>query len=262
MSIFGKIFKSKKNKDKKRAMVYVDFEHWYISLDNLYKEKPDIKSFYDELNQQYDIIDISFFGDFSNPALRGELKNIRRFSNKVIETQNSSAVSEKDYTDFIMLDHIYQSVIGYGSDNIDAYVIFTGDGHFSSAVSFLVNKCHKDVIVYAVKNAASNALIECATSGRLVPDITDRRNKYETMILESLSDLYSKRKGKKIYPTFLGTVEAAARYNRESREELTEAMNRLIHAGYIYKRLETTSKGAEIKTIRVNWKAVHRDKLI
>ena len=32
MSIFGKIFKSKKNKDKKRAMVYVDFEHWYISV--------------------------------------------------------------------------------------------------------------------------------------------------------------------------------------------------------------------------------------
>ena len=34
---------------KKRAVAFVDFEHWYISLDKLYHIRPDIKGFRDEL---------------------------------------------------------------------------------------------------------------------------------------------------------------------------------------------------------------------
>ena len=118
---------------KKRAVAFVDFEHWYISLDKLYHIRPDIKGFRDELSDRYDIVDIAFFGDFSNPSLRAEIFNIRQVSNTIIETQNSSAVFEKDFTDFIMLDHIYQSAIKPENKDIDAYILFTGDGHFSSA---------------------------------------------------------------------------------------------------------------------------------
>ena len=77
---------------KKRAVAFVDFEHWYISLDKLYHIRPDIKGFRDELSDRYDIVDIAFFGDFSNPSLRAEIFNIRQVSNTIIETQNSSAV--------------------------------------------------------------------------------------------------------------------------------------------------------------------------
>ncbi len=259
---FKKSKGTKKTDGKKRAMVYVDFEHWYISLDNLYKEKPDLKAFRRELAEKYDILDIAFFGDFSNPALRSEIHNIRMVSNTIIETQNSSPNFEKDFTDFIMLDHIYQSALAGKTSKIDAYVIFTGDGHFSSVVSFLMNKCGKEVGIYAVKNAVSTQLSSRATYTRLVPDVSDYERKYRQMVLRSLKALYDKNRGKKVYPTFNGTVEAAAKYNKVKREAVEEALRGLIRDGYIYQTKETLKNKETLKLIRVNWKAVSRDKLI
>lgn len=262
MGLFSKIFGNKSLEQKKKAMVYVDFEHWYISLEKIHSRKPDIKAFYDDLSDRYDIIDMAFFGDFSNPSLRAELQNIRRVSNTIIETQNASANFEKDFTDFIMLDHIYQSVIGHSSKEIDAYVIFTGDGHFSSAVSFLTGKCRKEVGIYAVKDAVSGNLVSCASYSKLVPEKEEYDDKYDVMVLKSLRELYNKKKGKKVYATFWGTVEAVTKYNRVDKEKIVESVQSLIHRGYIYKSKEQIGKKNFVKTIRVNWSAVYRDKLL
>ncbi len=246
---------------KKRVMVYVDFEHWYISMDKLFHSKPDLKAFRDELSDRYDIIDIAFFGDFSNVSLRSEIQNIRMISNTIIETQNTSPNFEKDFTDFIMLDHIYQSAIG--EKNIDAYVIFTGDGHFSSAVSFLANKCRKEVGVYAVKGAVSNQLVSCATYVKLVPDISEIDRKYAACILESLKKLYDKNKGsKKVYPTFWATVEVVSKSRKLNREKTGDTLRALMRHGYVYQTKETVKKKDTIKVLNVNWQAVTRDKLI
>ena len=83
---------------KKKAVAFVDFEHWYISLDRMYRDRPDIKAFRDELTDRYEIIDIVFFGDFSNPSLRQEIINIRQVTNTIIDTQNTSTAFEKDFT--------------------------------------------------------------------------------------------------------------------------------------------------------------------
>lgn len=262
--MFG-FLKRNKNKNvagKKRVMVYVDFEHWYISLDKLFHQKPDVKDFRRELAEKYDIVDIAFFGDFSNPSLRAEIHNIRMISNKIIETQNSSPNFEKDFTDFIMLDHIYQSALTADANKIDAYVIFTGDGHFSSAVSFLVNKCHKEVGIYGVKNAVSTQLSSCATYTKLVPEFDRSEIKYEVMILKSLKALYGKNRGKKVYPTFFATVDATAKYNKVKREKIEEALRGLIRDGYIYQTKENTKNKEVVKILRVNWKAVSKDGLL
>jgi predicted metal-binding protein len=262
MGIFNMLFGKKISEHKKKAMVYVDFEHWYISLEKLHSKKPDVKAFHDELADRYDVIDMAFFGDFSNPSLRAELQNIRRVSNTIIETQNASANFEKDFTDFIMLDHIYQSVIGHGSKEIDAYVIFTGDGHFSSAVSFLTTKCRKEVGIYAVKDAISSNLSACASYTKLIPEDKIKDRQYETMILSSLRELYNKKKGKKVYATFWGTIEASAKYNKVDKEKMVEAMQSLIRRGYIYKSKDKVGKDTYVKTIKVNWSAVSRDGLL
>lgn len=262
MGFFNKLFGKKTGGQKKRAMVYVDFEHWYISLEKLHSKKPDIKAFYEELSDRYDIVDMAFFADFSNPSLRSELQNIRRVSNTIIETQNASAIFEKDFTDFIMLDHIYQSAVASNSKAIDAYVIFTGDGHFSSVVSFLTTKCRKEVGVYAVKDAVSSSLSSCASYTKLVPEKEKVNAEYDTMILKSLSDLYNKKKGKKVYATFWGTIEASAKYNKVDKEKMVEAMQSLIRRGYIYKSKDKVGKDTYVKTIKVNWSAVSRDGLL
>ena len=40
----------------------------------------------------------------------------------------------KDYTDFIILDNIYQKALS--SSDVNLFIIFSGDGHFSSVVAF------------------------------------------------------------------------------------------------------------------------------
>lgn len=71
--MFG-LFK-KQRSESKRAIIFVDYEHWYISFDKFYNKKPDIKAFREELAQTYEIADIIFFADFSNPSLRSEISN-------------------------------------------------------------------------------------------------------------------------------------------------------------------------------------------
>lgn len=245
---------------KKKALVFVDFEYWYISLDNLYHRKPDIKAFRDELSDRYDIIDIAFFGDFSNPSLRLQIPDIRTVTNNIIETQNASDKIEKDFTDFIMLDHIYQSTIS-ASQQPDAYVIFTGDGHFSSVVSFLVTKCRREVGIYAIKDSASAQLLSCATYSHLYPDTTGLEKYYSEMIIEKLRALCDRSRKKKAHPTFWATVEAVAKYYHVDREEVANSLRALISKGYVYQAKENVN-GDLVKVLKLNWSLLRRDGLI
>ena len=249
---------------KKKVIAFVDFEHWYISLDKMFHTRPDIKAFAEELADRYDVQDIAFFADFSNPSLRAEIFNIRQVSNTIIETQNVSANFEKDFTDFIMLDHIYQSAMKAESQGIDAYVIFTGDGHFSSAVSFLVNKCRKEVGVYAVKDACSAQLSGCATYTRLIPDEIEEDGKEDDskrLILKSLKALQEKNKNKKVRATFWQTVEAVSKSNKKNKEEVAKALRHLIAKGYVY-QVKETNKPDSIKILKVKWDQVYKDRLL
>ena len=119
---------------KPKAIAFVDYEHWFISLDKLHHTRPDIKSWRNELAKTYELQEIIFFADFSNPTIRLEIPRIREVSNYIIETQNTSSSHKKDFTDFIMLDHIYQKALT--TNQIDTFIILSGDGHFSSAASF------------------------------------------------------------------------------------------------------------------------------
>lgn len=154
LNLFSK--KDHKLNNKPTAIVFVDYEHWYISMEKFFGEKPNIRQWRNELSERYNVTDIMFFADFSNPSLRAEIQKIREVTSYIIETQTASQYHKKDYTDFIMLDHIYQRAMT--SDGTDVFVIFSGDGHFSSVISFLVNRCGKTVCVYGIKDALSMQL--------------------------------------------------------------------------------------------------------
>ena len=203
--MFG-LFK-KTPKESKRAIIFVDYEHWYISLNNLYGIKPDIRAWRAMLSEKYDVKSIYFFGNFSNPALRAEISKIREISSLIIETQNSAAHYKKDFTDFIMLDHIYQSAID--SDNIDAFIIFTGDGHFSSVVSYLVTKCRKEVGIFAVRDALSSQLKNCASYSVTVPSSEELTLHIKRLIIKAINTVYEENA--KPRPTFLATAQAVAK---------------------------------------------------
>ena len=137
--LFG--FSLKRRQVKPTAAMFVDFEHWCYSLDRIYGMRPKVKEQYDEIAERFDIKKIFFFGDFSNPKLQSEISGIREITDSIIDTQNPSPVIKKDFTDFIMLDYIYQEVDD--NPNISTYILFTGDGHFSSVVRYLQLKKKK-----------------------------------------------------------------------------------------------------------------------
>ena len=99
-SLFGK------KSSKPNAFVFVDYEHWYVSMYRRYGLRPRVRQWCDELAKNYTLKEILFFGDFSNTGMRYEIPRIREVTNMVIETQNTSAYYKKDFTDFIMIDYI------------------------------------------------------------------------------------------------------------------------------------------------------------
>lgn len=204
--------------------------------------------------------DIYFFGDFSNnQSLRSEMPRIRGVSNKIIETGNASSHVTKDFTDFIMLDHIYQEAM-QDRDKTDIFIIFTGDGHFTSVTSFLKNICKKEVGIYAVKGGLSNQLKMTASWVKEYPDEEDKMKEIFQLIFTSLYRIEKSPNAKKLRPTFVKTVDAVSAHNRLPKGEVRKASQWLIDNGYIEKKKEKAF-GKTIVTLSANWFKVAKDGL-
>ncbi|MBR5858339.1 MAG: NYN domain-containing protein, partial [Clostridia bacterium] len=162
-----------------KAVAFVDYEHWYISLKNNYGLAPNIKGWFEELNTRYNLIEVNFFADFSHKSLADEIGRIRLFSNKIIDTRSPNGV-KKDFTDFIILDNMYQKALS--SDDIDVFILFSGDGHFSSVTSFLKNFYHKQVVIYGVNGSFSKQLRETANSFYTLPTEQDICGSYYSTV--------------------------------------------------------------------------------
>lgn len=253
------MFFGKRNsgKGRKTAAAFIDFEHWCYSLSNNFSVRPDIRSFYKTISEKYDLRDITFFGDFSNPVLRQEIPRIREVTSNIIETQNASAHFKKDFTDFIMLDHIYQRSF---YDDIDVFILFTGDGHFSSVVSYLVNKRHKEVEIFGVENAVSSALRNTATQTTTVPSEEEMVKGRRKRILQTLSKMYAASESPR--PTFVKTVQAVAKEADCPEDLIASALESLIADGYVYQTKKYFSGGKFIKVLALNNQLIKNDRIL
>ncbi len=236
-------------KRKPKAAVFVDFEHWCYSLYTLYGQRPKIDEFYSSLCESYDPVSVKFFGKFDEPNLKKHLEEIRRVTIDVIETQNPSLHPKKDYTDFIMLDHIYRSADR--RDKCDVYVIFSGDGHFSSVVGYLKNVKKKKVVIYGIRGSVSENIKAIADSCVEIPENSDPRAKIWSKILGNLEHLQTKRPGANA--TFKSTVSAVSGYYHIDRDSVAAALNELISMGIITKRTTEIEPGKEISVIETDW---------
>lgn len=250
-SIFGFLKRNKKTEQNGNCAVFVDYEHWYIALDKNYHVKPDIGAFTDEIKKDYHISSYTFFGDFSNPSLQNEMHKIRGYTNDIVETKNGGGYFKKDFTDFIMLDRIYQTA--YTKNDIDTYIIFTGDGHFSSAVLFLKNVCRKKVCVYGVKNAFSSQLKTAASFAKEVePDALQNSCK---LLVESIYSL--EKENRDARPTFMKTIDAVAAKNDVDKAILRQAMEQLFERKCISQYVKKIGKN-EVKLLKVDYKTCEK----
>lgn len=236
---------------KPTAAVFVDFEHWYIAMNNMYHSKPDYKSWLKDLNKRVNAEEIVFFADFSHQNLSQEIPRIREFTNRIIETKNADPRYKKDFTDFIMLDNIYQKAM-FDRD-IETFVLFTGDAHFSSVVSFLVNRCDKEVGIYGVKDSFSKQLKNTA-SWFVEVTKTAKENPYDAyykMLFSSLANAENKQR-KNVKPTFQKTVSVVANYHKLPHKTIQKALEKMIEEQYIIR--ERTGKAKPSDPLVINWK--------
>lgn len=235
---------------KPTAAVFVDFEHWCYSLSDLYGLKPQVVPFYEEISEQYDVKRILFFGDFTEPKMAACIEDIRLITSNIIDTQNPSTNIRKDYTDFIMLDFIYQDVDDF--PRTDAYIIFSGDGHFSSAATYLKRKKKKKVIIYGVVEATSQKLKNIADEYNLIPIDGSELRTYYRMIMDDLD--YVASQNKRTYATYKTTVQAVAAKNAVSEDKVSKALQDLLDMGVLHQEMVNLDFGRQIRVIKADWK--------
>ena len=223
-----------------RAVAFVDYESWYVSLKTTYAIAPDIKGWFEELNRHYQLIDVTFFADFSHRSLADELRRIRPYTNKIIDTRSPNGV-EKDYTDFIMLDNIYQKALS--ASDIQTFILFSGDGHFSSVVAFLKNFYHKNVVVYGIQDCFSAQLREAASETVTLPD----EKQLNRGIYQTIFD-YLRRASA---PTYDGALQYVTDKHRNvSRKTIQNAMDLLEKREVLSQR---NLPGSKSRQLFVSW---------
>ena len=196
---------------------------------------------------------MNFFADFSHKSLADEIGRIRLFSNKIIDTRSPNGV-QKDFTDFIILDNIYQKALS--SDDIDVFILFSGDGHFSSVTAFLKNFYRKEVVVYGVNGSFSKQLRDTASSFRVMPDDSDIHESFYRYIFEYLSSSKS--------PTYQEAVKYVTDKSRGKvqKQKVSEAMKSLADSGIISERSLPDGKGKKKAKLFVDWEKAEKSGLI
>ena len=224
----------------KKAVAFVDYESWYVSMNVNYGMRPDIKGWYENLAKRVNIAEVLFFADFSHKSLASEIQRIRPYSSKIIDTRSPAGV-QKDFTDFIMLDNIYREAMM--SKGIDVFILFSGDGHFSSVVSFLKNTCKKEVGVFGINGSFSRQLRETASWFETLPSEAELYGNIYDLIFDEL-------KNSKTMLTAQTLTDAVTKANKNIRKrDIEEVMKRLLADNVIV----TRSVGKTKNAIFVDW---------
>lgn len=237
---------------KKTAIAFVDYEHWFYSMHNHYNTIPDVQSWYQELVQKYDLKDVYIYADFSHEGIAGQMNNLRLITNNIISTQNSDR-SRKDMSDIIILDSMYQSVIE--RPNIETWILFTGDGHFQSVVKFLRQKCHKEVIVYGVKNCFSKWLMEAASSYVVVPSESADVDPVQSCMLDIIENfiyLHNSTNNQPVVLTFHSVSTYIATKSKLGLDFVQQVLNQMLDLGLVETHTSNV-RGKRTQTLEANW---------
>lgn len=238
--------------EKPKAIVFIDYEHWYYSYQKLYGLKPDPVQWRQGLDTGIYIEDIMVFADFSHKGIQEEIGKLRSLTNTIIETQQAFSHYKKDMTDFIMLDYIYRYVIDH--PGVSTYILVTGDGHFQSVVKYLLHKQEKRVIIYGVKDAFSNQLKHTGAECIQMPADGDVLKEYYKFIVQNLSYVAEKPN---IIPTFMGTVNAVSARYSVPEELVHAALNEMMNKKLVYQMEQKVAFNKKVNVIKANW-----DKLV
>ena len=250
-----------------RTVAFVDYESWFYGLHNQFNVETDVVGWFKDLKTKGTIDDILIFGDFENNKMIAQDRlKLRTLTSNIIDCANFE--SKKDYTDFIILDRIYQTAIR--NDLIQQYIIFSGDGHFSNVCAFLKNFKDKVVGIYAVSGTLSGQLKDSASWVKLVfpSEIKNEEsvnisqidnleikddNYYQNLIIDYIR---SNEANPTFVPTFTNTVSNVSSSANISRDVISNLVKQLIDQNVINQHLQTTYCGKVLKGLSLNKKSI------
>lgn len=231
---------------RKTAIAFVDYEYWYYTYQNFYSIDTDPLAWRKELEKEFDLRDVMIFGDFSEPSISSQLPKLRTVTNTIVETGNTDSHRKKDMTDFIMLDYIYQTV--NHRKNVDAIIIFTGDGHFQSVVKYINQTLRKTVVVYGIKGSFSRQLQLAATKVVTLPAEDVLQKSYSNMIIENFTRIAN---NPNVVPTFRTVVSAVSQKNNVPEDSIRDALQKLIEDGYVCQKVQPMRSRQGMRNVKI-----------
>ena len=255
--LFNQLYHLGKEK-KEKAIVFVDYEHWFYSCRRLYRLKPDIIEWEIQLEKKYLLEDIIVFADFSeeHKGIREELPKVRYVTQSIVETQQMKMDFKRNMTDFMMLNYIYQYVIEH--PKIDTYILFTGYVQFESVVRYLKLNCNKNVIVYGVRDAFSSELKQVASEWIELPELENILKEIYPIIIKQMAYAESRFD---FVPTFEAIVKAISRKNNIPRYFIIAALNEMLEKGLLYTRKYRVGFKQYEDALSADWEALVKEGL-
>ena len=245
--------KSKANESKSatpKAVMFIDNDHWHVSLKKQFKVDVSIKMLTDSVAAKYDLAEVFVFGDFT--GLENKLEEIAGITENIYDVRGDT----KSDKDIHMLDRLYRSGMQY--KNTDTTVIIvSGSGRLTLAARFLKEECALKTSVFGVRGCMSGTLKDAADVVTELPN-----EEYISMLFPLvINNCVHVSKSSNIIPTFKTTVEAVATYNDISSIWAEIAVNKMLELGYLYKKMTTVASFNTIKTIAAKWDMLIKDGL-
>ena len=252
---FREIKKMQQGAEKPSTVVFIDYEYLYISFKKIYKVSPVLSGIMDEIKQCGKIQSVKVFGDFTKSEISQERNRIRTITSDIIDCGNETMETKKDFTDFIMLDHIYRETIQ--NTSVQQFILFTGDGHFASAATFLRTFMDKIVGVYGITRTFSQQLNECATWSKFIEVIDDDISVYTMNLIKNFKSAQSRN----VICTFRKTIDYVQRNYGGEADKYEYALGQLIDDGYVTSEVCSAFAEGTFKMLVPQWSKIETDLL-
>ncbi|MCL2351681.1 MAG: NYN domain-containing protein [Firmicutes bacterium] len=237
------------------TVVFIDYEYLFISFKKIFKVSPVLSGILDEIKQYGKIQSIKVFGDFTKNEISQERNRIRTITSDIIDCGNETLETKKDFTDFIMLDHIYRETIQ--NTAVQQFILFTGDGHFSSAATFLRTFMDKIVGIYGITQTFSQQLNECATWSKFIEVVDDDIGVYTMNLIKNFQSAQSRN----VICTFKKTVDHVQRNYGGETDKYEYALQQLISDGYVTSEVCTAFADGTFKMLVPQWAKIETNLL-
>ena len=236
--------------DTHKAVIFIDHDHWYVSLNKQFRVQESVKMLMDSLASKYDVTEVFAFGDFVGRDK--ELGEIAEMTENIYDVRGDMKIDK----DVLMLDSLYRCGVKYKGTNTTV-IIVSGSGRLTLAVRFIKEECGLKVNVYGVRGCISGALKETADAVFELPN-----DEYIAMLFPLvIQNCVHVSKNANIIPTHKTTIEAVSSYNDISPVLVETAVNKMLELGYLYKKMTVIASFNTVKTIAAKWELLIRDGL-